>query len=38
MGETVEDLEEFEIRDSKKKIRVGSQLSQRIKEELVAFL
>lgn len=37
MGEPVEDLEEFEVGASGKKIRVGSQLPQRMKEELVAF-
>jgi hypothetical protein len=38
LGETVEALEEFKVRDSKKKIQVRSQLPQRMKEELVAFL
>lgn len=38
LGEPVEDLEEFEVRAAGRKIRVGSQLPQRIKEELVAFL
>jgi hypothetical protein len=31
-------LEDFEIGDPKKKIRVGSQLPQEMKEMLVAFL
>jgi hypothetical protein len=38
LGEPVEELEDFELGDSKKKIRVGSQLSPEIKEALVAFL
>jgi len=38
LGELVEELEDFELGDSKKKIRVGSQLSPEIKEALVAFL
>jgi hypothetical protein len=33
----VEGLEEFEIRDPGKKVRIGSQLSQPVKEDLVAF-
>jgi hypothetical protein len=38
LGEPVEDLEEFEMGDPKKRIRVDSQLPQRVKEDLVAFL
>jgi hypothetical protein len=38
LGESVEELEDFELGDSKKKIRVGSQLSPEMKEALVAFL
>jgi hypothetical protein len=38
LGEPVEELEDFELSDSKKKIWVGSQLSPEIKEALVAFL
>jgi hypothetical protein len=38
MGELAQDLEEFEIRDSEKKIQVGLQLLKRRKEELGAFL
>jgi hypothetical protein len=38
LGEPVEELEEFELGDSKKKIRLGSQLSPEMKEALVAFL
>jgi len=38
LREPVEDLEEFEIEDPGKKIRVGSQLTQKMKEKLVAFL
>jgi hypothetical protein len=34
----VEDLEEFEIGDPRKKVRIGSQLPQLVKEDLVAFL
>jgi hypothetical protein len=34
----VEDLEEFEIGEPEKRIRVSSQLPQRVKEDLVAFL
>jgi hypothetical protein len=38
LGEPVEELEDFELDDPKKKIRVGSQLSTEIKKALVAFL
>jgi hypothetical protein len=38
MGEPVEDLEDFELGDSKKKVRVGAQLPPKMKEALVAFL
>jgi hypothetical protein len=38
LGEPVEELEDFELGDSKKKVYVGSQLSPEIKEALVAFL
>jgi hypothetical protein len=38
LGEPVEELEDFELSDSKKKIRVGSQLSPEIKKALVTFL
>lgn len=38
MGEPVEELEDFELGDSKKKVRVGAQLPSEIKEALVAFL
>jgi len=38
LGEPVKELEDFELGDSKKKIRVGSQLSPKIEEALVAFL
>jgi hypothetical protein len=38
LGELVEDLEEFEVGDLEKKVWVGSQLPQQMKEELVAFL
>jgi hypothetical protein len=38
LGEPVEDLEEFEMGDLGKKVLVGSQLRQRVKEDLVAFL
>lgn len=38
MGEPVDELEDFELGDLKKKIRVGSQLSSEIKEALVSFL
>jgi len=38
LGESVEELESFELCDSKKTIRVGSQLSLEIKMALVAFL
>jgi hypothetical protein len=38
LGEPVEELESFELGDSKKTIRVGSQLSPEIKMALVAFL
>jgi hypothetical protein len=34
----VEALEEFEIGDSGKKVHIGSQLPQPMKEDLVAFL
>jgi hypothetical protein len=34
----VEDLKEFEIGDSRKKVHIGSQLPQLMKEDLVAFL
>jgi hypothetical protein len=34
----VKELEDFELGNSNKKIRVGSQLSPEIKEALVAFL
>jgi hypothetical protein len=38
LGEPVEGLEEFEIGDPGKKVRIGSQLPQLVKEDLVAFL
>jgi hypothetical protein len=38
LGEPVEDMEEFKIGNSKRKIRVESQLSLPLKESLVAFL
>lgn len=38
MGEPVEELEDFEFGDSKKKVRIGAQLPSEIKEALVAFL
>jgi hypothetical protein len=38
LGEPVEELESFELGDSKKTIRVGSQLSPTIKMALVTFL
>ncbi len=38
MGKPVEDLEKFELGDPRKKVRVGSQLPQKLKEMLVAFL
>jgi hypothetical protein len=38
LGEPIEDLEEFEVRASGKKKRVGSQLPQQMKEEQVTFL
>jgi hypothetical protein len=38
LGEPVEDLEEFEVGDAKKRVRIGSQLPQHMKEDLVAFL
>jgi hypothetical protein len=38
LGELVEELEDFELGDSKKKIWVGSQLSPEMKAALVAFL
>jgi hypothetical protein len=34
----VEELEEFEVGDPKKRVRIGSQLPQYVKEEPVAFL
>jgi hypothetical protein len=34
----VEGLEEFEIGDLRKKVRIGLQLPQLVKEDLVAFL
>jgi hypothetical protein len=38
LGEPVEGLKEFEIGDPGKKVRIGSQLPQLVKEDLVAFL
>jgi hypothetical protein len=38
LGEPVEALEEYEIGDSGKKVYIGSQLPQPMKEDLVAFL
>jgi hypothetical protein len=38
LGEREEGLEEFKIGDSGKKIHIGSQLPQLVKEDLVAFL
>jgi hypothetical protein len=38
LGELVEGLEEFEIGDPGKRVRIGSQLPQLVKEDLVAFL
>ncbi|XP_062166896.1 uncharacterized protein LOC133873182 [Alnus glutinosa] len=38
LREPVEELEEFEVGDPKKRVRIGSQLPQHVKEELVAFL
>jgi hypothetical protein len=38
LGEPVEELEDFKLGDSKRKIRTGSQLSPEIKEALVTFL
>jgi hypothetical protein len=38
MGEPVEDLEDFELGDPRKKVRVGSQLPRELKETLLAFL
>ncbi|XP_062151978.1 uncharacterized protein LOC133860372 [Alnus glutinosa] len=38
LGEPVEGLEEFEIGDLGKKVCIGSQLPQLMKEDLVAFL
>jgi len=38
LGEPVEGLEEFEIGDPGKKVRIGSQLLQLVKEDLVTFL
>jgi hypothetical protein len=34
----VEELEEFEMGDPEKRVRIGSQLPHRVKEDLVAFL
>jgi hypothetical protein len=34
----VEGLKEFEIGDPGKKVRIGSQLPQLVKEDLVAFV
>jgi hypothetical protein len=34
----VEDLEEFKIGDPGKKVRIGSQLPQLVKEDMVVFL
>jgi hypothetical protein len=38
LGEPVEDLEEFEVGDPEKRVGIGSQLPQPIKEKLVMFL
>jgi hypothetical protein len=38
LGKPVEDLEEFEVGDPEKRVCIGSQLPQPMKEELVAFL
>jgi len=38
LGKPVEALEEFKIGDSGKKVHIGSQLPQPMKEDLVAFL
>jgi len=38
LGEPVEELEEFELGDSKKKVRIGAQLPPEMKEALVSFL
>jgi hypothetical protein len=38
MGEPAEELENFELGDSKKKVCIGAQLPSEIKEALVAFL
>jgi len=38
LGELVEGLEEFEIGDPRKKVCIGSQLPQLVKDDLVAFL
>jgi len=38
LGEPVEGLEEFEIGDPGKRVCIGSQLPQLVKEDLVAFL
>jgi len=38
LGEPVEELEEFELGDSKKKVRIGAQLPPETKEALVTFL
>jgi hypothetical protein len=38
LGEPVGGLEEFKIGDLGKKVRIGSQLPQLVKEDLVAFL
>jgi len=38
LGELVKDLEDFEVGDPEKKVRVGLQLPQEIREKLVALL
>lgn len=38
MGELVKDLEDFEVSNPEKKVRVGLQLPQEIREKLVALL
>jgi hypothetical protein len=38
LGEPVEELEDFELGDSKRKILIGSQLTPGMKEALVAFM
>jgi hypothetical protein len=38
LGKPVEDLEQFEVGDPEKRVCIGSQLPQPMKEELVAFL